>query len=67
MIKAEASDTYLAQVGWQASNFPWCTGYSPDRFLRGLDLLIHKKPNDNRVHRLWPILLFDLEANMHNK
>ena len=67
MIKTEAEDDYLAQIGWHASNFPWTTGYSPERFRKGLDLLIHKKPNDNRVHRLRPILLFDLEANMHNK
>eukprot|EP00957_Ditylum_brightwellii_P187672 14290676-Ditylum_brightwellii.AAC.1 len=32
MIKANFEDNYLAQVGWQASNFPWITGYSPDRF-----------------------------------
>eukprot|EP00957_Ditylum_brightwellii_P201642 15326568-Ditylum_brightwellii.AAC.2 len=60
-------DTYLAQVSWQASNFPWLSGYSPDRYRKGLDLLIHKKPDNNRVNRLRPILLFDLEANMHNK
>eukprot|EP00957_Ditylum_brightwellii_P151996 11574559-Ditylum_brightwellii.AAC.2 len=32
MINVEIEDNYLAQVGWQASNFPWMTGFSPDRF-----------------------------------
>ena len=67
MIKTECLDPYIANTNWNASNFPWCTGYSPRRYRTGLDLLIHKRANDNRVDRLRPILLFDLEANMHNK
>eukprot|EP00957_Ditylum_brightwellii_P163953 12482729-Ditylum_brightwellii.AAC.1 len=67
MIKTEALDPYISQVNWQSSNFPWRTGYSPDCFCHGLDLLIHKNPDNNRLHHLQPILLFDLEANMHNK
>eukprot|EP00957_Ditylum_brightwellii_P117234 8941121-Ditylum_brightwellii.AAC.1 len=67
MIKTEQEDPYLAHMGWMASNVPWCTGYSPQRSREGLDLLIHKKPNDNRVTKLHPILLIDIEANMHNK
>ena len=33
----------------------------------GLDLIIHKDPNDYQPQRLRPILLFDIEANMHKK
>eukprot|EP00957_Ditylum_brightwellii_P047340 3596844-Ditylum_brightwellii.AAC.1 len=67
MIKIELSNPILADVNWKASNFPWCTGYSPSRFRSGLDLLIHKRNNENRVNKLRPILLFGIEANMHNK
>ena len=33
----------------------------------GLDLLIHKYPNNYSPHRLWYILIFDIEANIQNK
>eukprot|EP00957_Ditylum_brightwellii_P154339 11745028-Ditylum_brightwellii.AAC.1 len=67
MIKTDLEDKYISQVNWHASNVPWCSGYSPKRFRKGLDLLIHKRHNDNRVSKLCPILLFDIKANMHNK
>ena len=35
--------------------------------MKGLDLLIHKDPNDFRPQRIRPILLFDVEAILHNK
>eukprot|EP00957_Ditylum_brightwellii_P070301 5340783-Ditylum_brightwellii.AAC.1 len=35
-----------------ASNFTWCTGYSPTRFRKGADLLIHKGANNNWVSKL---------------
>eukprot|EP00957_Ditylum_brightwellii_P177457 13516430-Ditylum_brightwellii.AAC.1 len=43
------------------------SGYAPQRYCQGLDLLIHKDPDDFRTSWLCPILLFDIEANMHNK
>eukprot|EP00957_Ditylum_brightwellii_P124976 9527183-Ditylum_brightwellii.AAC.1 len=49
------------------SNFIWCTGYSQKGHRDGLNLLIHKGSNNNMVSKLRPILLFDIEANMHNK
>eukprot|EP00957_Ditylum_brightwellii_P078893 5998482-Ditylum_brightwellii.AAC.1 len=67
MIKTECLDPYIVNTNWNASNFSWCTGYSPRRYRTVLDLLIHKQANNNRVDRLRPILLFDLEANIHNK
>eukprot|EP00957_Ditylum_brightwellii_P143499 10931942-Ditylum_brightwellii.AAC.1 len=61
MIKTELEDPYLANVGWMAFNILWYTGYSPRQLKEGLDLLIHNKPNDNRVTQLWPILIFDIK------
>ena len=66
MVKTEVLDPELAEIGWQRFNFPRCTGYSPKRYHRGLDLLIQKYPNNFRPQRLLPILIFDIEANMHN-
>ena len=56
----------LRGVGWRRFNFPWFTGYSPKKYCRGFDFLIHKDPNDCRPHRLRPILIFDIEANLQN-
>ena len=67
MFKTKVLDPELPEIGWRRFNFPWCTGYSPKCYRRGLDLLIHKYNNNFRPHRLRPILLFDIEANMHNK
>ena len=67
MIKTEAIDPELREIGWRRLKFSSCRGYSPKRYRRGLDILIHKYPNDFRSHRLRYILLFDIEKNLHNK
>ena len=67
MVKTEVLDSELAEIGWRRFNFPWCTRYLPKRYQRGLDLLINKDSNNYRPHRLWPILLLDIWANIHNK
>eukprot|EP00957_Ditylum_brightwellii_P046767 3549019-Ditylum_brightwellii.AAC.1 len=48
MIKTEVDDPYIANINWKASNFTWCTSYSPKQYRGGLDLLINKRSNDNR-------------------
>ena len=67
MVKIEALYPELSEIGWRRFNFPWCTGYSHKQYKKGLDLIIHKYPNDCGPHRPYPILLFGIEANMHNK
>ena len=60
MIKTDSLDPELAEIGWRRLNFPWFTVYSPKRYRKGLDLIIHKYPNDCRLRSLRPILLFDI-------
>ena len=67
MVKVEVLYPELRKIVWRKFNFPWCTCYYLNRYLRVLNLLIHKDPNDFRPHRLIPILLFDTKANLHNK
>eukprot|EP00957_Ditylum_brightwellii_P190845 14529952-Ditylum_brightwellii.AAC.1 len=67
MVTTKVQDDKLAQIGWMASNFVWCLGYVPNSYRGGLDLLIHKNPINHHVHRLRPILLFNIVANMHIK
>ena len=42
MLKTEAMGPELTEIGRRRFNFPWCTGYSPNIYRKGLDLLIHK-------------------------
>ena len=67
MVKTEVLDTEPAKIVWHRFNFPWCTGYLPKRYRICPDLIIQKDPNNFRPHRMQPILLFNIEANMHNK
>ena len=67
IVKTEVTNPDLRELGLHTFNSPWCTGHPPKRYRRGIDLLIHKVPNSFRPHRLIPILLFNIEANLHNK
>ena len=67
IVKTKALYPEQKEIGWRGFNFLWCKGYSQKIYRRGLDLLIHKDPNDFIPHHLRPILLFDIKANLHNK
>jgi hypothetical protein len=67
MIKTAALDPTLCLVDYHLAYVPWKTGRPAPTWLHGLDLLIYKAAGDNRAEKLRPILLFDIEANMHNK
>ena len=67
MVKTEAMDPELRGIGWCRFNFTKCTDYYPKRYYIGTDLLIHKYPNDFGPHRLIPIILSDIEADLHHK
>ena len=67
MVKAEVLYLELREIGWHKFNFPWCTGYSLNRYRRVLNLLIHKDPNYFRPHRITTILLLETKVNLHKK
>ena len=64
--KTEALYTWLPEIFWQIFNFSWWTRYSPKCYQRGLDIIIHKEPNDWWLHIILPITLFDIDSNMQN-
>ena len=66
IVKTEVIEHELREIIWRRFNFPWCTGYSPKRYRRLIDHLIHKDPNYFRPHRLRSALIFIIEANVHN-
>eukprot|EP00978_Attheya_sp_CCMP212_P022811 scaffold68738_cov43-Attheya_sp.AAC.1 len=43
------------------------SGFSPARWRRGVDLLIPKKTDTDKVEDLRPLLLFEVDCNMANK
>ena len=67
MVKMEALDPEIREIERLRFNLPWCTMYLPERYLHVLDLLIKEYSEYHITHRLRPIPLFDIEANMHNK
>ena len=66
-IKIEAMDPELVEIGLSRLKSPWCTGYPPERYWQGLDIIIHMNPDDSIPHRLRPILILDIEENLHKK
>ena len=36
MVKIEALDPELSEIGWRRFNFSWYTGYSPKQYKKGL-------------------------------
>eukprot|EP00978_Attheya_sp_CCMP212_P003448 scaffold7138_cov69-Attheya_sp.AAC.6 len=65
--KASCSDPYLASMDAAWANYPMLSGFSPSRWRRGVDLLIPKKTDTDKVEDLRPILLFEVDCNMANK
>ena len=52
MVKIEVLDSELSEIDYRRFNFPWCTGYDPKIYIRDIDFIIQKKPNDYFPHRL---------------
>ena len=67
MVKIEALNPEIREIECLRFNFIWFTGYSPKMYHQVLDMLIHKDTKNHLPHSLRPILLFDIEANIHNK
>ena len=46
MAKTDALDPELVQICRRRFNSPYCTGYSTEKYRKGLELIINKDPND---------------------
>ena len=67
MVKIEALDLELVKIGWQRFNPRGVLNTTQNATKWGIDLIIHKYPNDWRPHKLRSIIFFDIKANMQNK
>jgi hypothetical protein len=65
--KTSCQDPYLASMDASWANYPLLSGYSPERWRHGVDILIPKKVDSDKVEDLRPILLFEVDCNMANK
>eukprot|EP00978_Attheya_sp_CCMP212_P031785 scaffold121357_cov60-Attheya_sp.AAC.5 len=65
--KAARKNPYLAMLDTSWANYPYVTGYSPERWRNGVDILIPKKAFETKVGSLRPILLLEVDCNQNNK
>jgi len=49
------------------AEIPALTGYSPNRWRHGLNVMLEKTPGNIEVERLRIILLFEADCNQNNK
>jgi hypothetical protein len=64
--KAGAQNDILAQFETTMLNVVYLSGYSPNRWRKGLNIMIEKKPGCVEVEKLRTILLYKADFNMHN-
>jgi hypothetical protein len=48
------------------ASFPYATGYSPQRWRFGTDIMLEKKACNFRVDKLWAMLLYEADFNQNN-
>jgi len=64
---AGAQDDLLACLNAQMAMIPAATGYSPNCWRHGLNVMLEKMPENIDVERLQIILLFEADCNQNNK
>ena len=64
---ANCSDRGLATLDAAMASIPATTGYTPERWTHGLNVLIPKKSNDSRVTKMRTILLYEADFNQNSK
>jgi hypothetical protein len=60
-------DPWILQFEATMTNFPYATGYSPQRWRFGADIMLEKKAGNFRVDKLWAILLYEAGFDQNNK
>ena len=66
-FKSTLGNTYIAEFDREMANYPFKSGYSPERWRIGLDAVIPKKIGNNFIEDSRTILLFELDSNVNNK
>lgn len=66
-MKAHGSVPYLAEVDALMAHLPYLHGFSPERWQKGRDIMLEKKPGIRQINTLRAILLYEADFNQNNK
>jgi hypothetical protein len=66
-FKAHGRSKYLSEIDTIMANLPYIYGFSPQRWKKGLDVMLEKKPGVRQVSSLRAILLYEADFNQNNK
>jgi hypothetical protein len=66
-FKAMATDEILAELSALMAFFPYKTGYSPERWRHGIQVMLMKQIGNINIDKLRAILLFEADFNFNNK
>jgi hypothetical protein len=66
-FKAHSVSPILSEIDTIMANLPYFFGFSPERWQKGLDVMIPKKPGIRQINTLRAILLFEADFNQNNK
>ena len=66
-FQANAMDPGLAAVDAALARIPVLSGYVPQRWMQGLNVMLEKKPGVSQVTKLRTILLYEADFNHNNK
>jgi endonuclease/exonuclease/phosphatase family metal-dependent hydrolase len=66
-FKAHEKDVLLATLDAVLAQIPFETGFSPERWRQGIEVMLLKLPGNYNVEKLRAILLFEADFNFNNK
>jgi hypothetical protein len=66
-MKAHGTSNYLTEVDTIMANLPYRFGFSPQRWRKGLDVMIEKKPGVRQLSKLRAILLYEADFYIERK
>lgn len=66
-MKAHGQSLLLSNIDTMMANLPYVHGFSPDRWRKGLDVMLEKKPGVRKINTLRAILLYEADFNQNNK
>jgi hypothetical protein len=66
-MKAHGSSEYITAINTIMANLPFRFGFSPQRWQKGLDVMLEKKPGVRQLPTLRAILLYEADFNQNNK
>jgi hypothetical protein len=66
-MKAHGQSKHITEVDTIMANLPFRHGFSPERWKKGVDVMLEKKPGVRQLSTLRAILLYEADFNQNNK